>query len=312
MRKSLVVLLLIMYSLSEAVFSQNGKSVVVDNVAPGDILINEVLFNPYDDGEDFVELYNNTDYTIMLNSIRLATWDADLQKLKTMVALPDSVFMLPQDYVVLTIDADAIYRYYTAKHRDKVVVMKKMPAYSNQQGVVIVSLEDSTVIDRFDYTEELHYRWLTDVEGVSLERRSFEEPTNSAANWHSAAKQTGWATPTYKNSQAMNMIVSDNAFGIEPEVFSPDNDGYNDLLTITYSIHESDMLSNITIFDEQGRLVKALERNAWLGTNGSFVWDGSDENGNRCRIGNYVVYIEVYNTKGSMQTIKKVVTLMLK
>ena len=58
MRKSLVVLLLIMYSLSEAVFSQNGKSVVVDNVAPGDILINEVLFNPYDDGEDFVELYN--------------------------------------------------------------------------------------------------------------------------------------------------------------------------------------------------------------------------------------------------------------
>ena len=312
MRKSLVVLLLIMYSLSEAVFSQNGKSVVVDNVAPGDILINEVLFNPYDDGEDFVELYNNTDYTIMLNSIRLATWDADLQKLKTMVALPDSVFMLPQDYVVLTIDADAIYRYYTAKHRDKVVVMKKMPVYSNQQGVVIVSLEDSTVIDRFDYTEELHYRWLTDVEGVSLERRSFEEPTNSAANWHSAAKQTGWATPTYKNSQAMNMIVSDNAFGIEPEVFSPDNDGYNDLLTITYSIHESDMLSNITIFDEQGRLVKALERNAWLGTNGSFVWDGSDENGNRCRIGNYVVYIEVYNTKGSVQTIKKVVTLMLK
>ena len=312
MRKSLVVLLLIMYSLSEAVFSQNGKSVVVDNVAPGDILINEVLFNPYDDGEDFVELYNNTDYTIMLNSIRLATWDADLQKLKTMVALPDSVFMLPQDYVVLTIDADAIYRYYTAKHRDKVVVMKKMPAYSNQQGVVIVSLEDSTVIDRFDYAEELHYRWLTDVEGVSLERRSFEEPTNSAANWHSAAKQTGWATPTYKNSQAMNMIVSDNAFGIEPEIFSPDNDGYNDLLTITYSIHESDMLSNITIFDEQGRLVKALERNAWLGTNGSFVWDGSDENGNRCRIGNYVVYIEVYNTKGSMQTIKKVVTLMLK
>ncbi|MBO7200295.1 MAG: lamin tail domain-containing protein [Bacteroidales bacterium] len=312
MRKSLVVLLLIMYSLSEAVFSQNGKSVVVDNVAPGDILINEVLFNPYDDGEDFVELYNNTDYTIMLNSIRLATWDADLQKLKTMVALPDSVFMLPQDYVVLTIDADAIYRYYTAKHRDKVVVMKKMPAYSNQQGVVIVSLEDSTVIDRFDYTEELHYRWLTDVEGVSLERRSFEEPTNSAANWHSAAKQTGWATPTYKNSQAMNMIVSDNAFGIEPEIFSPDNDGYNDLLTITYSIHESDMLSNITIFDEQGRLVKALERNAWLGTNGSFVWDGSDENGNRCRIGNYVVYIEVYNTKGSLQTIKKVVTLMLK
>ena len=312
MRKFLVVLLLIIHSLLEVVFAQNGKSVVVDNVAPGDILINEVLFNPYDDGEDFVELYNDTDDTIMLNNIRLATWDADLQKLKTMVALPDSVFLLPQDYVVLTIDADAIYRYYTVRYRDKVVVMKKMPAYSNQQGVVIISLKDSTVIDRFDYTEELHYRWLTDVEGVSLERRSFEEPTNSVANWHSAAKPAGWATPTYKNSQALDMLVSDDAFGIEPEVFSPDNDGYNDLFTITYSILESDMLSNITIFDEQGRLIKALQRNAWLGTNGSFVWDGSDENGNRCRIGNYVVYIEVYNTKGSMQTIKKVVTLILK
>lgn len=312
MRKSIVILLLIVYSLLEVAFAQKGKSVVVDNVAPGDILINEVLFNPYDEGEDFVELYNNTDDTIMLNNVRLATWDADLQKLKTVVALPDSVFLLPQDYVVLTIDADAIYRYYTVRYRLKVVVMKKMPAYSNQQGVVIVSLKDSTVIDRFDYTEDLHYRWLTDVEGVSLERRSFEEPTNSAANWHSAAKPAGWATPTYKNSQAFGMVVSDDAFGIEPELFSPDNDGYNDLLTITYSIQESDMFSNITIFDEQGRLVKALQRNAWLGTNGSFVWDGSDENGNRCRIGNYVIYIEVYNAKGNMQTIKKVVTLMLK
>ena len=109
MRKSIVILLLIVYSLLEVAFAQKGKSVVVDNVAPGDILINEVLFNPYDEGEDFVELYNNTDDTIMLNNVRLATWDADLQKLKTVVALPDSVFLLPQDYVVLTIDADAIY-----------------------------------------------------------------------------------------------------------------------------------------------------------------------------------------------------------
>ena len=312
MRKYLVVLLLIAYSLSGTIFGQNTKSVIVDNVAPADILINEVLFNPYDDGEDFVELYNNTYDTIMMNNIRLATWDTDLQKLKTMVSLPDSVLLLPQDYLVLTTDDDALYRHYTVKYRNKVVVMNKMPAYSNQKGVVIVSLKDSTIIDRFDYTEDLHYRWLTDVEGVSLERRFFDQPTNTSSNWHSAAKSSGWATPTYRNSQAVNMIVSDDAFAVEPTIFSPDNDGYNDLLNIIYSISDGNLLANISVFDEQGRLVRSLERNAFLGTTGTFVWDGSDQNGSRCRIGNYVIYIEVYDTKGNVQIIKKVITLMMK
>jgi hypothetical protein len=312
MRKFLMLLLMVACCFLGSIFAQNGKSIVVDNIAPGDILINEVLFNPYDDGEDFVELYNNTTDTILMNNIRLATWDDDLQRLKTMVALPDSVFLLPQDYMVLTIDTDAIHRYYTVRNSSKLVVMKKMPAYSNRQGVVVVSLKDSTIIDRFDYAEDLHYRWLTDVEGVSLERRSVDQSTNSAANWHSAAKSSGWATPTYKNSQAVNMIVSDEAFVVEPNIFSPDNDGYNDLLNITYSISEGNFLANILVFDEQGRLLKALERNALLGTSGIIVWDGSDQNGNRCRIGNYIIYIEVYDAKGNVQVIKRVATLMLK
>lgn len=297
------------FAISNAQNNHGGANIIIN---ANDILINEVLFNPYDGGPDFVELYNNTADTISLSDVRLATWDANSQMLKTMVKLADSATIPPNDYMVVTTDADFIKQRYTVRHPDKLMEIKKLPSYSNDKGVVIVALSDSTVIDRFDYTEELHYRWLADVEGVSLERRSFIEPTQSKANWHSAAKSVGWATPTYKNSQAMNVIVSEEAFVIEPEVFSPDNDGYNDLLTITYSIYEGDMLSNITIFDEQGRLVKALERNALLGTSGSFVWDGSDSNGNRCRVGNYVVYIEVYNTTGAMQTLKKVITLMLK
>ncbi|MDA3928908.1 MAG: lamin tail domain-containing protein [Prolixibacteraceae bacterium] len=46
---------------------------------PGDILINEVLFNPYTGGADFVELYNNSGLTIDIADLKLATRNDSMQ-----------------------------------------------------------------------------------------------------------------------------------------------------------------------------------------------------------------------------------------
>ena len=278
----------------------------------GDVLINEVLFNPYDGGGDFVELYNNTDSAIALGNICMATWDKGIDGIKTIVPMPEGVVVLPHDYVVVTTDAYFLLSHYTVAYPYKVVEVGKLPSYPNAGGSVVVALADSTVIDRFDYTEDMHYRWLTDVEGVSLERRSFSEPTQSAGNWHSAAKSAGWATPTAHNSQAVNMLVADDAFDIEPNIFSPDGDGYNDVLAINYRTAEGNLFANISVFDHAGRMVKAVERNAFLGTNGTFEWNGIDDNGRPCNMGNYIVLIEVYDPNGASCQFKKVVTLMYK
>ncbi len=45
----------------------------------GDILINEVLFNPVAGGNDFVEIYNNSSKGILINRLYLASRDNDLK-----------------------------------------------------------------------------------------------------------------------------------------------------------------------------------------------------------------------------------------
>lgn len=282
-----------------------------DTIQPNDIIINETLFNPYSGGSDFVELYNRTNKPIALKNLFLATWNESSQTIKTKTNIPTELAIQPKDYIVITTDTTFLKSHYTVKNPKQMIQIKSMPTYSNAKGSVIVTLNDSTIIDIFHYSESYHYTWLSDVKGVSLERRSADWATQDSTNWHSAAKSANWATPTYQNSQAYNIIVPEEAFKVEPNTFSPDNDGYNDILNIYYNSSSDNLLCNIYIFDSKGIIVKALEHNALLGSENYFTWNGSNDNGAMCPIGHYIVYIEVFDTKGNIQQMKKLIALML-
>ena len=299
------------YDLSGNVLTPTDLAFVFDTNY-NNLVINEVLFNPQTGGEDFVEIYNKSDRSIPLENIILATWDNNNTRLRTACRISDTAVLQPHDYCVVTRDT-ALARRYTVLYPEKVIFpLNSMPTYANSEGVVIIALTDSTIIDRLDYTEKMHNAFLNNVKGVSLERRSTEAATQDESNWHSAAKSAGYATPTYKNSQSYNFLYNDGDITVDPTLFSPDADGYNDVTNISYQFENCDYSGNVFIYDAQGRLVRRLERNAVLGCSGVFVWDGTNEAKARCQAGNYVVYVEVFDTKGDKQTFKKVVTLIVK
>ncbi len=288
------------YSADKVILDEVSVSAVVnyEEAKTGDILLNEILFNPFPGGSDFVEVYNNSDKIISIKNLFLASRDNDFE-LTQVYRLSEIDFPLqPGEYLALTKDTNGIYPFYFIECDKCFRQMDKFPSFNNDEDVVVLLNENMEVLDEFHYNEKMHSPFFYDEEGVSLERISWDDDTNSAENWFSASTEAGYATPGYKNSQAGNALVSAPHVTFEPEAFSPNLDGYNDEYMIHYEFGKPGFIANAWIFDAAGHLILQLAKNNILGTSGTFTWNGEDETGQRQPLGVYVVAVEIFNTKG--------------
>jgi gliding motility-associated-like protein len=106
------------------------------------------------------------------------------------------------------------------------------------------------------------------------------------------------------NEEAQQISVT-----FQPEAFSPNNDGYNDMYSIDLSMDSPGYICNILVFDSAGRRLCKLADNSILGTHEQISWNGEDEAGNRLPIGPYIVMVEVFNTDGTVERFKDGVVL---
>ena len=68
-------------------------------------------------------------------------------------------------------------------------------------------------------------------------------------------------------------------------------------------------IANVRIFDAIGRQVKFLVKNQSLAQEGSWLWDGNSESGQKLNIGVYVILVEVFDQDGNTKAFKKSCTL---
>jgi flagellar hook assembly protein FlgD len=104
-------------------------------------------------------------------------------------------------------------------------------------------------------------------------------------------------------------ITDDGAVTLSPEVFSPDNDGYDDVLNISYTFDHPGYVANIVIFDGEGRQIRDLITNELLGTTGIFSWDGITNDKEKANIGIYVIWFEVFDIEGNVKRYKRTAVL---
>jgi hypothetical protein len=159
------------------------------------------------------------------------------------------------------------------------------------------------------YNKNFHSDLIKDDEGVSLERISYSNPTNDSQNWNSASAQSGFATPGYINSNARpSTPVAQGTVTIEPEIFIP-NSGAYDFAKINYAFDQAGYIANIRVVDLEGRSIKTIANNENLGFEGFFRWDGDRDDGSRARMGYYVVWVEVFDTSGTVSNFRKRVVI---
>lgn len=272
--------------------------------AKNEIVINEILFNPRPDEFDFVELYNNSERIFDLKNIYLANADSKDSIDSYEPASSTSKYFFPGNYLLLTENiASVLYQYTKADTSN--YIQTDLPSFNDDEDVVVVIDPSFKRIDQFNYSEDYHYPLLNDKEGVSLERINFSASTQDKSNWHSAASTVGYATPGYENSQHIEGEFEGNEILIEPEIFSPDNDGLNDVLSINYNFNAPGYAVTINIYNENGSLIKKLLKNQTVSPQGSFIWDGITDKNEKAPIGIYVFYLEAFNAAGDVKKLKK-------
>ena len=283
----------------------SGRFALPNAINPSDVIINEILYNPNTDGVDFLELYNRSAGVVNLKDLYVSSIDTITNLLTYIYQVDTAGYLLfPGEYVVLTTNPAQVKKQYVTTNPKGFIEMASIPSFNISDGRAVLSLANKTIIDKLYYSDKMQYPLLNNKKGVSLERISPERPTQDINNWHSAAQHVGFATPAYQNSQYSDSKNDGSEFKVDPEIFSPDNDGHNDVMNIHYTFDGPDYVSNVNIYDAAGRIVRHLVKNELSGAQGTFSWDGITDELDKARVGIYVVFIEAFNTKGDVKNKK--------
>ena len=275
------------------------------SIEPGDFILNEILFDPQTGGSDYLELVNVSDKILDLNQLVLASWDDEIAHHETVGDAQRLI--LPGEYIVLTEDSTAVINDFSIYGIGR-FLETGLPTYPNDSGTVYLLRADSVIIDYFHYDADYHYALLNSVDGKALERITFGGGMNNPDNWHTASEFVECGTPGYLNSQ----FADPNAVGevnIDPKLFSPDNDGYNDVMIINFQFVGTDNIMDVLIYDNQGRLIRQLKDNYYIGQSGFLTWDGVADGGEKAAIGTYIVFVSVKDPTG-VETQFKLVTVL--
>lgn len=286
--------------------SNYGEFILTELIVKNAVVVSEVLFNPRPNGVDFIEIYNNSNHTLDLKDLSIASMVKDSLGSLRPISLKQKLFE-PGQYLAITTDTEIIKKEYRIEYPDQ-LIKAILPALNNDKGIVVL-ISNGVRIDQLNYTEKMHFQLLKTFEGISLERSSFKLNTNEAGNFRSATAASGFATPGYKNSQYDEGTVGTEEFALLSKTFSPDNDGFEDLLQVSYRLPAPGMVASVKIFNDRGIMIKHLLKNSTLNSEGMFVWDGLNEFNTAAASGIYFIVSEVFDTSGNIRRFRKAFAL---
>ncbi len=277
----------------------------------GDVVVNEILFNPRVGAVDFVELLNRSSKYINLRKWQLANVKPDGTADNSTISPDAPLVLAPGELLALTPSPAVLQAQYpTSSEASRLLAVASFPTFPDDAGTV--QLADSTasvIIDQFAFNKNLHLSLLSTQEGVSLERIRAAGPSDGS-NFHSAAGTVGYATPGRPNSQAQDAVGNGLELSLSPEVFTPDDDGLQDVTLLSYQLDQPGFVASVTVYDALGRLTRRLLRNQTLPIAGALPWDGVDERGHKAAVGYYVFHIELFRPSGGeKREYKKTVVL---
>lgn len=283
--------------LSGNVLNDNTKTYAyTEKMFPGDVVFNEVMFHQPDSSFEYIELYNRSDKLIDLSGIVYTTLRAD-GSFNYGNKISGEVLIFPHSCIAFTSNAESVKKYHECPEEADVIQSEWSSLNNTSATLVLINAGKDTVYDEFTYNASMHHVLINNPKGVALERIYPDLSTQDITNWHSAAYSHHYGTPGFKNSQYQEIdtihIEEQNIFFLEKEVFSPDNDGVDDICVLKYVLKEEGYVANILILSATGERVFSFANNLLLASEGQVYWDGRNNHGKLANIGIYVIFVEI-------------------
>ena len=271
-------------------------------VEPLEIIINEILPEPFPDGSEYIELYNRSDQQLSLYGLTIAVRRAD-GSLSTHYPLNAITKPLPpESYIVLTRQYDGVVSFYSTPSPESVHEVR-LPILNNTgASLVLFRASDNIIIDEVSYSSKWHDISIKERKGVSLERINPDKASQNEANWTSATTEVGYGTPGYKNSQYNNSDADNSSKTfINPPEYIPGLDFY----TLAYQTDKPGYRCRAEVYTINGKKVAEVSNNQLITQDGDIQWDGKGLNNSRLAPGVYVFYAELYHPEGNYNKFKK-------
>jgi hypothetical protein len=278
-------------------------TIAKNNFAPQTLVINEIMYEPHSGKSEFVELFNRT-----ADSVDIAEWKLmdQLSSSGSRAIIPLAKYSMtvpPNRFVIISSDS-SIFSQFPLLQTQNVIVNSSLSLNNSGEDIVLTDLTD-TQIDSVRYSPLWHLKNISSS-GRSLERINPSILSNDTRNWSSSVSSAG-ATPAAPNSILTAPASQSSSLNLSPNPFSPDNDGFEDFLSINYFLPANSTTIRVRIFDVTGRLIRRLAQSELSPSTGSIIWNGLDDNGNRVRIGMYIILFEALdNFGGTVKTMKDV------
>lgn len=276
-----------------------NQLVITDNrfgipseAAAGDIVVNEILYDPLPGGAEYIEFYNASAGIIDLSELFFVKINMENPDTgKPCWLSHEARCIMPGDYYVLSPDRLSVKGDFSYCDYSKIYNCSWFPSLPDGGAGLAVYNRKLELADKTYYSDDMHSPILAITSGVSLERIDPSGDGTDPSNWQSAAGTCGYGSPGMENSAAIehNPAVKNEAMTLSSKSISPDYDGYRDLLRITVNSGSGECLLNVNIFNDQGCRVSSLASNLSASYRSEFIWDGSGDTGQSLPEGIYIV-----------------------
>lgn len=277
------------------------------------VIITEVMNDPATINglttAEYVELFNPHDRPVKVDEWKL--YDATAKPIAT---LPDTAHPLqPGSYVVIASDTSIYLTFPALKDSANVLIIGKQSFGLNldAEQVVLRNARGATV-DSIYYWSNW---WGSDVDGtrgVSLERISLTGGSNQKENWSGSVDRLG-GTPGRENSRSIPIKVSNATLAAVPETISPDGDGRDDFMRLSFQLPMSTSRIVLQVYDRLGRPMVQIANNEPAPPVGEITWNGYGEDQLPLPQGIYIIRLEAYDaSEGAVATAQTTVVVAKK